>query len=217
MVMLFENRAHAGQLLAQRLIDYKDRNPLVLGIPRGAMPMAKIIADFLGGQLDVILVHKLGAPGQPELAIGAIDETGNYFLSGSGADIDDAHLDAERHDQFEILQKRRAQYTPLRPPIDPHDRISIIVDDGIATGSTITAALRAVRARKPKRLVAAAAVASSEAMRAMSDEADAVVCLNVPADFLAVGQFFRDFSQVSDQEVINILRATESQLPAGSC
>ena len=178
--------------------------------------MAKIIADFMGGELDVILVHKLGAPGQPELAIGAIDETGNFFLSGYGLDVDDAYLDAEKHAQLEILQKRRAQYTPLRPPIDPHDRIVIIVDDGIATGSTITAALRAVRARKPKRLVAAAAVASSEAMRAMSDEADAVVCLNVPADFLAVGQFFRDFSQVSDQEVINILRATESQLPAAS-
>jgi predicted phosphoribosyltransferase len=214
--MLFENRAHAGRLLAQRLIDYKGRNPLVLGIPRGAMPMAKIIADLLRGELDVILVHKLGAPGQPELAIGAIDETGNFFLSGYGLDIDDAYLDAEKHTQLELLQKRRAQYTPLRRPIDPHDRIVIIVDDGIATGSTITAALRAVRARKPKRLVAAGAVASPEAMRAMSDEADAVVCLNVPADFLAVGQFFRDFSQVSDQEVINILRATESQLPAAS-
>ena len=213
--MLFENRAHAGRLLAQRLIDYKGRNPLVLGIPRGAVPMAKIIADFLGGELDVVLAHKLGAPAQPELAVGAIDETGNFFLSGYGLDIDDGYLEVEKRAQFELLQKRRAHYTPLRQPIDPRDRIVIIVDDGIATGSTITAALRAVRARKPRRLLAAAAVASSEAMRAMSDEADAVVCLNVPADFVAVGQFFRDFSQVSDQEVINILRATESQLSVG--
>src|SRR5918996_1402742 len=196
--MLFENRAHAGRLLAQRLIDYKGRNPLVLGIPRGAVPMAKLIADFLGGELDVVLAHKLGAPAQPELAVGAIDETGNFFLSGYGLDIDDGYLEVEKRAQFELLQKRRAHYTPLRQPIDPRDRVVIVVDDGIATGSTITAA-----------------VASSEAMRAMSDEADAVVCLNVPADFVAVGQFFRDFSQVSDQEVINILRATESQLSVG--
>ena len=213
--MLFENRAHAGRLLAQRLIDYKGRNPLVLGIPRGAVPMAKLIADFLGGELDVVLAHKLGAPAQPELAVGAIDETGNFFLSGYGLDIDDGYLEVEKRAQFELLQKRRAHYTPLRQPIDPRDRVVIVVDDGIATGSTITAALRAVRARKPRRLLAAAAVASSEAMRAMSDEADAVVCLNVPADFVAVGQFFRDFSQVSDQEVINILRATELQLSVG--
>jgi predicted phosphoribosyltransferase len=213
--MLFESRAHAGRVLAQRLIDYKGRNPLVLGIPRGAVPMAKLIADFLGGELDVVLAHKLGAPAQPELAVGAIDETGNFFLSGYGLDIDDGYLEVEKRAQFELLQKRRAHYTPLRQPIDPRDRVVIVVDDGIATGSTITAALRAVRARKPRRLLAAAAVASSEAMRAMSDEADAVVCLNVPADFVAVGQFFRDFSQVSDQEVINILRATELQLSVG--
>jgi putative phosphoribosyl transferase len=213
--MLFESRTHAGRLLAQRLIDYKGSNPLVLGIPRGAVPMAKLIADFLGGELDVVLAHKLGAPAQPELAVGAIDETGNFFLSGYGLDIDDGYLEVEKRAQFELLQKRRAHYTPLRQQIDPRDRVVIIVDDGIATGSTITAALRAVRARKPRRLLAAAAVASSEAMRAMSDEADAVVCLNVPADFVAVGQFFRDFSQVSDQEVINILRATESQLSVG--
>jgi putative phosphoribosyl transferase len=213
--MLFENRAHAGRLLAQRLIDYKGRNPLILGIPRGAVPMAKLIADFLGGELDVVLAHKLGAPAQPELAVGAIDETGNFFLSGCGLDIDDGYLEVEKRAQFELLQKRRAHYTPFRQPIDPRARVVIIVDDGIATGSTITAALRAVRARKPRRLLAAAAVASSEAMRAMSDEADAVVCLNVPADFVAVGQFFRDFSQVSDQEVINILRATELQLSVG--
>jgi putative phosphoribosyl transferase len=177
--------------------------------------MAKITADFLGGELDVVLVHKLGAPAQPELAIGAIDETGNCFFSDYGLEVDNAYLEIEKRAQFELLQTRRAQYTPLREPIDPCDRLVIIVDDGIATGSTITAALRAVRSRKPRRLVAAAAVASSEAMRAMSDEADAVVCLHVPADFVAVGQFFRDFSQVTDEEVINILRATESQEPAG--
>ena len=108
--------------------------------------MAKIIADALGGELDVVLVHKLGAPGQPELAIGAIDE---------------GYLEGEKQAQLEVLRQRRARYTPSRAPIDPHDRIVIVVDDGIATGSTMTAALRAVRRQKPNKLVGAVAVALS--------------------------------------------------------
>lgn len=213
--MLFENREHAARLLARRLsADYKGKNPLVLAIPRGAVPMAKIIADSLGGELDVVLVHKLGAPGQPELAIGAIDEDGNVSLSGYGLDIDDAYLEAEKRAQLGVLRNRRARYTPARRPIEPHDRIVIVVDDGIATGSTMTAALRAVRCKKPKKLVVAAAVASVSAARAMSREADAIVCLNVPADFYAVGQFFKDFSQVSDEDVIAILQQHESEASA---
>jgi predicted phosphoribosyltransferase len=152
-------------------------------------------------------VHKLGAPGQPELALGAIDEAGNVFLSGYGLDIDEDYLEAEKQAQLEVLRQRRARYTPSRAPIDPHDRIVIVVDDGIATGSTMTAALRAVRRQKPKKLVGAVAVASPPAARAMSQEADATVCLRVTADFYAVGQFFEDFSQVSDEQVIAILRA----------
>jgi putative phosphoribosyl transferase len=215
--MLFENREHAGRLLAEKLISYRGQHPLVLGIPRGALPMAKIIADFLGGELDVVLVRKLGAPDQPELAIGAVDETGKVFSSDYGRDVDAVYFEREKRAQLEVLRSRRAHYTPLRPPIDPRDRIVIVVDDGIATGSTITAALRAVRARTPKWLVAAAAVASSEAQQAMSREADAVVCFDVPEDFVAVGQFFWDFSQVSDQEVIAILRSSESTPLVASC
>ena len=123
--------------------------------------MAKIIADALGGELDVVLVHKLGAPGQPELAIGAIDEAGNVFLGGYGLDIDEGYLEGEKQAQLEVLRQRRARYTPSRAPIDPHDRIVIVVDDGIATGSTMTAALRAVRRQKPNKLVGAVAVALS--------------------------------------------------------
>ena len=208
--MRFVNREHAARLLAERLsASYKDKNPLVLAIPRGAVPMAKIVADALGGELDVVLVHKLGAPDQPELAIGAIDEAGNVFLSGYGLDIDNDYLEAERQAQLDVLRQRRARYTPSRAPIDPHDRIVIVVDDGIATGSTMTAALRAVRRQKPKKLVGAVAVASPPAARAMSHEADATVCLHVTADFYAVGQFFEDFSQVSDEQVIGILRQRE--------
>jgi predicted phosphoribosyltransferase len=215
--MLFENREHAARLLARRLSAYyKNKNPLLLAIPRGAIGMAEIIADVLGGELDVVLVHKLGAPGQPELAIGAIDETGNVFLSGYGLDIDSAYLEAEKQAQLEVLRKRRAQYTPSRGPIDPHDRIVIVVDDGIATGSTMTAALRAIRRSKPKKLIGAVAVASPSAARAMSGEADAIVCLDVPAEFYAVGQFFEDFSQVSDEEVTAILQKSEPTISAVS-
>ena len=215
--MLFENREHAARLLARSLSAYyKNKNPLVLAIPRGAIGMAEIIADVLGGELDVVLVHKLGAPGQPELAIGAIDEAGNVLLSGYGLDIGEAYLAAEKQAQLEVLRKRRARYIPSRGPIDPHNRIVIVVDDGIATGSTMTAALRAIRRSKPKKLVGAVAVASPSAARAISREADSVVCLDVPAEFYAVGEFFEDFSQVSDEEVTAILQKREPKISAAS-
>ena len=205
--MRFRNRQHAAELLAERLrVSYKNKNPLVLGVPRGAVPMAKFIADALGGELDVVLVHKLTHPDQPELAIGAIDEQGNAFIADWAADLDVEYLDSEKKRQLGVLVQRRSTYTPERQPIDPKGRIVIVVDDGIATGSTMAAALRAVRSREPKKLIAAVAVAAPEAGRAMRRECDSVVCLNVPAEFYAVGQFFDDFAQVSDQEVVAILK-----------
>ncbi len=213
--MRFRDREHAAQLLVERLsVHYKDQNPLVLGVPRGAVPMAGIIADALGGDLDVVLVHKLSHPEQPELAIGAIDENGNAFVSEWAADLDPVYLEGEKQRQLGILRQRRAKYTPLRAPIDPHARIVIVVDDGIATGSTLTAALRAVRARDPKKLVGAVAVASKKAARMMLHECDAMVCLNVPAEFYAVGQFFEDFGQVTDDDVIAILQNSQSKILA---
>ena len=213
--MRFRSREHAAELLVERLrTSYKNKNPLVLAVPRGAVPMAKIIADGLGGELDVVLVHKLSHPEQSELAIGAIDERGNAFVSEWAADLDPEYLEAEKQRQLELLRRRRAAYTPLRAPIDPHGRIVIVVDDGIATGSTMTAALRAVHARKPKKLVGAVAVASPEAARAMLRECDAMVCLNVPAEFFAVGQFFEYFAQVSDEDVIAILKKDEANMSA---
>ena len=214
--MLFENRDHAAHLLVRRLsADYKGKNPLVLAIPRGAVRMGKIIADSLGGQLDIVLVRKLSHPAEPELAIGAIDENGNVFLSEHAFGIEAVELEAETKRELEILRKRRARYTPHRAPIDPHDRIVIVVDDGIATGSTMTAALRAIRRSKPKKLIAAAAVASPSAARAMLRESDAVIYLKVPAEFYAVGQFFEDFSQVSDEEVAATLQETEPKISCG--
>jgi putative phosphoribosyl transferase len=213
--MLFENREHAARLLAQRLRPYyKNKNPLILGVPRGAVPMAKIIADDLGGELDIVLVHKLGYPGQPELAVGAIDEKGNVFAADYMMEIEPEYLELEKKRQLEVLRQRRARYTPGRLAVDPHGRIVIVVDDGIATGSTMTAALRAIRRQEPKKLVCAVAVASSMAARTISHEADSIVCLNVPADFYAVGQFFKDFSQVTDDDVVAILRQHEAQIAA---
>ena len=206
--MPFQNREQAAHLLARRLEKYRGQNPLVLAIPRGAVPMARIIADSLGGEMDVVLVHKLGAPGEPELAIGAVDETGHVYLAEYVHDLEisDDYINAEKQAQLETLRKRRALYTPLRPPIDPCRRIVIVVDNGVATGSTMIAALRAVRAKKPARLVAAAAVASRETLRKIASEADETICLEVPARFYAVGQFFEDFSQVSDEQVVAILQ-----------
>ena len=205
-MMIFRNRRHAGRLLARKLSAYKDKHPLVLGIPRGAVPMARIIADALGGDLDVVLVHKLSHPDELELAIGAIDDSGNAILTGYAAHVDAEYLELEKQRQLEALRQRRARYTPLRPPLDPQGRIVIVVDDGVATGSTMIAALRTVRARTPQELIAAVAVTSPEAARAIARECDAAFCLRVPSKFHAVGQFFADFAQVEDEEVISALQ-----------
>lgn len=211
--MRFRNREHAARLLAEKLAVYRGQNPLVLGIPRGAVPMAKIIADALDGDLDVVLVHKLGAPGNPELAIGSVDEAGHVFLHEQAWDlgVDDAYIEREKQAQLKTLHQRRAQYTPVRPPLDPAGRVVIVVDNGIATGASMIAALRAVRAKKPAKLIAAVAVAPPETAERIRKEADEVVCLDTPELFFAVGNFFEDFSQVSDEQAIAILRQSSTR------
>lgn len=213
--MLFANREDAAKLLAQRLSAYWEKdNPLVLAIPRGAVPMARTIADALAGSLDVVLVRKLRHPEQPELAIGAIDERGNTFFSAWAAEVSASYIESEEQHQLAVLQTRRAQYTPMHEAIDPCGRLVVVVDDGTATGATMIAALRSVRVRQPKKLVAAVAVASSEAAKLLRSECDDLVCLEIPADFSAVGQFFEDFSQVSDQEVMDLLSARQEKISA---
>jgi putative phosphoribosyl transferase len=204
--MLFLNREDAAQKLAERLQSYRDRNPLVLAIPRGAVPMAKSIASALKGDVDVVLVRKLRAPGNPELAIGSIDETGWTYLSDYALQLaSSAHIEREKELQLQVMRERRAQYTPVRLPLDPAGRIVIIVDDGLATGSTMIAALHATRAKKPEKLICAVPVAPPDTLEKVRPYADEVICLDAPEMFYAVGQFYADFRQVSDEEVIELL------------
>jgi predicted phosphoribosyltransferase len=203
--MRFKNRGEAGTLLAERLSAYKGQNPLILGVPRGAVAMARIIADALGGELDVVLVRKLRAPGQPELAIGAVDEAGTV-LKGRYFDVaDDEYMWEEVHTQQEILRARRQMYTRAQKAIDPAGRIVVIVDDGIATGSSMLAAIHSVRVGKPRKIIVAIGVAPAQSLAQIRAEADEVVCLQAPADFVAVGQFFDDFSDVTDEMVVTAL------------
>ena len=204
---MFSDRNEAAQLLADRLQHYGNLNPLVLAIPRGAVPMAKTIADQLGGELDVVLVRKLRAPHQPELAIGSVSEDGMAYVADFaglyGADPD--YIATEKQLQMETICKRRAQYTPIRAPISPAGRVVIVVDDGLATGATMVSALRGVRAKGPAVLVCAVPVSPPDTLRTVQALADEVVCLEVPAFFQAVGQFYRHFPQVDDEEVVKLL------------
>jgi predicted phosphoribosyltransferase len=207
MTRVFDSRLDAARHLATALDQYRGRNPLVLAIPRGAVEMGRVLADALGGELDVVLVRKLGAPGHAEFAVGAIDETGWTYVSdyAASAGADAAYLEQEKRAQLETLHKRRALYTPARPPIDPAGRVAIVIDDGLATGATMIAALHAVRARKPARLVCAVPVAAPDSLEHVRRYADEVVCLVAPRGFYAVGQFYRVFEQVEDHEVVALL------------
>ena len=205
---MFENRVDAARRLAKVLAAFAGKNPLVLAIPRGAVPMGRELADALGGELDVVLVRKLGAPGAGEFAVGAIDETGWSYVAdyAAGAGADEAYLAREKSAQMELLRKRRSLYTPARHPIDPAGRVVIVVDDGLATGATMIAALHSVRARKPANLLCAVPVAARDSLAKVAPYADKMICLETPADFHAVSQFYRDFRQVEDDDVIAILR-----------
>jgi len=206
--MLFANREDAARRLARALAVHDGSNPLVLAIPRGAVPMASIVATALEGDSDVVLVRKLRAPNNPEFAVGSIDESGWTYIAdyAAQAGASPEYLEAEKRTQMETMRRRRSQYTPIRPPIDPAGRIVIVIDDGLATGATMISALHSLRAKKPEKLICAVPVAPPDTLEKVARYADEVVCLETPTWFQAVGQFYMDFPQVEDEEVIEILR-----------
>jgi putative phosphoribosyl transferase len=209
---VYTSREQAGRMLAQRLSSYRGTNVVVLGIPRGGLPVAREIADALAAPLDVIVVRKLGAPGQPELGIGAVVD-GDHPRAIFNQDIiehlgvEDEYINAEIARQLKEVQRREMAYRGGRPKVPLAGKTVIVVDDGIATGSSTRAALRGVRRQKPERLVLAVPVAPAESLEALRGDADEIVCLETPEDFFAVGQFYQDFHQVSDDEVKMILQS----------
>ncbi|MEW6765872.1 MAG: phosphoribosyltransferase family protein [Pseudomonadota bacterium] len=205
---MLKDRDEAARLLASRLKAWKGKHPLILAIPRGAVPMGAILADTLEGDLDVVLVRKLGAPDNPEYALGAIDESGTVHITDQYAwdSLSPETSKALIERELATLGKRRASYTPVRPPLDPKDRVVIVVDDGVATGATVMAALTAIRRRHPARLILAIGVAPPHTLERLRSLVDELVCLEAPSDFWAVGQFYLSFDQVEDEEVEAILQ-----------
>ncbi|MGZ3293369.1 MAG: phosphoribosyltransferase [Xanthobacteraceae bacterium] len=207
----FRDRADAGHQLAKALAEYKGRNAVVLALPRGGVPVAAEVAATLDAPLDLILVRKIGVPYQPELAMGAVvdglapivvrnEEV--LRVSGTTASEFDEVCEKERAE----IERRRKLYIGDRPRAEITGRVVIVVDDGIATGTTTRAALQAIRKQKPKQLVLAVPVAPRETAAELRGEVDALICLEMPEPFLAIGYFYRDFEQVSDEEVVAILR-----------
>jgi predicted phosphoribosyltransferase len=205
---MFVDREAAGARLARALAKYRGQRPLVAAIPRGAAVLGRAIADALGGDLDLVFVRKLRAPGSDEVAVGAVDERGKIYVAAHahGAGADDAWVGREAALQAKAIRAQRAAYTPHRPALDPRDRAVIVVDDGLATGMTMTAALRTMRVRGAAWVVCAVAVASPRGLEGVRPLADEVVCLAAPEDFAGVSVFYDDFAPVSDAEVARLLR-----------
>lgn len=208
----FAGRQEAGRLLAARVVALGLRNPVVYALPRGGVPVAAEVADALHAPLDLVLVRKIGAPGQPELALGAVvdgdaPETvlNPHIVAATGAS--EAFIEAARRRELAEIERRRTRYLAGHPRVDPAGRDAVVVDDGIATGATARAALHALRRRGAARLVLATPVAPADTLEALRGEADEIVCLFVPAPFFGIGAFYRDFHQLADDEVVDLLAA----------
>lgn len=211
---VFEDRRDAGRRLAVRLLRFAGERPVVVGLPRGGVPVAAEIARELDAPLDVLGVRKLGAPANPEAGFGAVSEDGTTVVHAALAShVGVTPQDAERmrESALDALRGRMAGFRAVRAPVDVRDRTVIVVDDGLATGLSDLAAVRALRGRGAARLIVAVPVGSRQAVALLRGEADVVVCLASPPSFGAVGRWYRDFSPVSDDEVVALLRAESGQ------
>jgi predicted phosphoribosyltransferase len=209
---LFRDRRHAGDALAERLDRYRGSNALVLGLPRGGVVVAAQVARWLDAELDVVVVRKLGSPVSSELAIGAVTANGGRFLNDdviAALGVSEAYIEAVTAVRRAEARRREADLRGPRPAPSVAGRVVILVDDGLATGATMRAAVRSVRQHRPRRLVVAVPVGAPEACAALRSEADEVVCLHEPEDFGAVGRFYGDFSQTEDEEVRTLLAEAE--------
>jgi putative phosphoribosyl transferase len=205
---MFKNRKEAGQKLAEKLLHYQGKNPLILGIPRGGVPIAREIFDILGGELDVIIPRKVGVPWHRELAAGAVTMDGGFILNqqvARGHGITGQDLEYEILGARAEIRRRMDLYRGDMPLPIIQGRTVILTDDGVATGFTMRAALKDLREKEAGRLVLALPVAPPDTARQLQKEVDELVCLDMPAIFYAVGQFYADFDQLSDEEVIQSL------------
>ena len=209
--MPFKNRSDAGRKLAKALAGYKDQQPVILALPRGGVPVAAEVAAALNAPLDLILVRKVGVPFQRELAMGAVVDGGAPIIVRNEdvirlAGIDEAEFKAVCDGELAEIERRRQRYLGSREYVDISGRTAIVIDDGVATGATTKAALRATRSRNPKKLVLAVPVAPTDSLAELRGDADDVVCLEDHEFFGAIGIYYADFSQVSDEEVRGILK-----------
>lgn len=209
MLDLFQSRESAGRLLGEKLATWPLRDPLILGIPRGGVVTAAAMAERLGADMDVVLAHKLRAPHQPELAIGAIGEDGEVYLnprSEGVPGVTPAYLEGERQKQLAEIQRRRQLYRGVQPAAAMEGRSVIITDDGMATGSTMFAALEVAKSHQPHELIVAVPVAPAEQLPVLHEYCDHLIALHAPATFWSVGQFYESFAPVSDDQVVKLLR-----------
>ncbi len=207
---IFEDRREAGRLLAKAVVRRNFLRPVVLALPRGGVPVAVEVATRLDAPLDLVLVRKIGSPMQPELAVGAVVDGGSPEIVTNDAIIletgtSETYIQEEAQRQLAIIEARRKLWFAGRPRVFVEGRTAIVVDDGIATGATVRAALHALRRQKPMWLVVATPVAPSDTVAALAAEADEVICLETPRRFGAIGYYYRNFSQVEDDEVAAML------------